>query len=121
MKKIVLTMLAATAMLFTVESVTAQVYEEAPTQQPEIQEQKEDMEKIEVQELPDKVQQAVERDFQGSSISEAYVKEKDGEKKYKLVLTTQEGESKELFADEEGNWIDKEGKKDDGVEPIIEK
>lgn len=121
MKKMCLTALAATAMMFSVESVTAQVYEEATPQQPEIQKQKDDMEKIEVKELPEKVQQAVDRDFQGATVAEAYVKEKDGKKKYKLVLTTQEGESKELYADEEGNWIQKEEKKVDDVEPVIEK
>lgn len=110
MKKIFLTTLAATAMLFTVESATAQVYEEGSTQQEEVQQQKDEMQKIEVQELPEEVQQAVERDFQGATISEAYLKEKEGEKTYKIVLTTQEGETRELYADAEGNWIDKEDK-----------
>lgn len=109
MKKIFLTTLAATAMLFTVETATAQVYEEG-TPQEELQQQKDEMQKIEVQELPEEVQQAVERDFQGATISEAFVEEKEGEKKYKIVLTTQEGETKELYADAEGNWIDKEDK-----------
>lgn len=109
MKKIFLTTLAATAMLFTVETATAQVYEEG-TAQEELQQQKDEMQKIEVQELPEEVQQAVERDFQGATISEAFVEEKEGEKKYKIVLTTQEGETKELYADAQGNWIDKEDK-----------
>lgn len=108
MKKICLTALAATAMFFSVESATAQVYEETS---PEHQtEQKKDMEQIQVSELPDEVQQSVERDFQGATISEAYVKEKDGEKKYKIVLNTLQGETTELYADEQGNWIDKDDK-----------
>lgn len=108
MKKILLTTLAATAMLFTVESATAQVYEEGATQQQE--QQKNEMQEIQVSELPEEVRQAAERDFQGSTITEAFVKEKDGEKKYKIVLTTQEGETRELYADAQGNWIDKEDK-----------
>ena len=109
MKKICLTAIAATAMLFSIDSATAQVYEQGSTQQQEVQ-KKDEMKKIEVQDLPAEVQQSVERDFQGATISEAYVKEKEGETKYKLVLTTAEGESKELFADAKGNWIDKEAK-----------
>lgn len=108
MKKICLTALAATAMFFSVESATAQVYEESSTEQ-QTQEKK-DMDQIEVSELPNEVRQSVERDFQGASISEAYVKEKDGEKKYKIVLNTVQGETRELYADEQGNWIDKDDK-----------
>ena len=101
--------IAATAMLFSVDSAMAQVYEEGSTQQQEVQ-KKEEMKKIEVQELPAEVQQSVERDFQGATVSEAYMKEKEGKIEYKLVLTTAEGETKELFADANGNWIDKKEK-----------
>lgn len=109
MKKICLTAIAATAMLFSVNSATAQVYEEGSTQQQEVQ-KKDEMTKIEVQEIPAEVRESVERDFQGATVSEAYVKGKEGEAEYKLVITTTEGETKELFADAKGNWIDKKGK-----------
>lgn len=108
MKKICLSALAATAMFFSVESATAQVYEEASAEQQT--EQKKEMEQIQVEEVPSEIQQAVERDFQGATISEAYVKEKEGEKKYKIVVTTLQGETEELYADAQGNWIDKEDK-----------
>ncbi|WP_424492482.1 hypothetical protein [Salinimicrobium sp. GXAS 041] len=108
MKKICLTAVAATAMLFSVQNATAQVYEEGTETTQETQ--KEEMEQIEVAELPDEIQQSVERDFQGATVSEAYFKEKDGEKKYKIVLTTLQGETKELYADAQGNWIDKKDK-----------
>lgn len=110
MKKILLTSMAATALLFTVESATAQVYEEGATQQTHVYKQNDEMQKIEVSELPQEVRQSVERDFTGATISEAFVKEKDGERKYKVVLNTQEGETRELYADAQGNWIDKEDK-----------
>lgn len=108
MKKICLSGLAATALFFSVETATAQVYEETSSEQQT--EQKKDMEQIQVEELPNGVQQAVERDFQGATISEAYVKEKEGETKYKVVITTLQGETRELYADAQGNWIEKEGK-----------
>ena len=111
MKKLGLTALAATAIFFSVESVSAQVYEEGSTQETTHQEtQKEEMEQIQVGELPNEIQQSVERDFQGATVSEAYMKEKEGETKYKIVLTTLQGETKELYADAQGNWIDKEKK-----------
>ncbi len=111
MKKLGLTALAVTAMFFSVESVSAQVYEEGSTQETTQQEtQKEEMEQIQVGELPNEIQQAVERDFQGATVSEAYMKEKEGETKYKVVITTLQGETKELYADAQGNWIDKEKK-----------
>lgn len=114
MKKICLSVFAAIAMLFSAQTVSAQVYEEGSTQETQQQEtQKEEMEQIQTGELPDEVQQAVERDFQGATVSEAYKKEKDGETKYKVVLTTLQGETKELYADAQGNWIDKDNKDKD--------
>lgn len=111
MKKLGLTALAATAMFFSVEIASAQVYEEGSTQETTQQEtQKEEMDQIQVGELPNEIQQSVERDFQGATVSEAYMKEKEGETKYKVVLTTLQGETKELYADAQGNWIDKEKK-----------
>lgn len=111
MKKIVLSVVAASAMLFSAQTVSAQ----AP--QPEVAveqtaDQKSDWRQIEVGELPAEVQQAVERDFAGAVIAEAHVKEKEGEQKFKLVLQTAEGEQKELYADAQGNWIDKDKDQD---------
>lgn len=108
MKKICLTFVAAAAMLFSAQSATAQV--EEVTEETTHEVLQEEMEQIEVAQLPAEVQQSVERDFQGATVSEAYVKEKEGETKYKIVLTTLQGETKELYADAEGNWIDKKDK-----------
>ncbi|GHA44942.1 hypothetical protein GCM10007103_27650 [Salinimicrobium marinum] len=106
MKRFYVTAVIAGAMFFSVGTVTAQETATA-TATAQVQE-KEDFKQIDVQELPGEVSQSVERDFQGATISEAYSKEKDGETKFKLVVTTAEGESKELYADAQGNWIDKE-------------
>lgn len=114
MKKMFLTMVAVAAMALTTQTATAQVDGENKTAPEQQVQQKHDFEKIEVADLPAEVQQAVERDFQGSTVAEAFVKEKDGEKKYKIVLSTTDGQSKELFADAQGNWIEKDKKKDEG-------
>ena len=106
MKKICLTVVAASAMLFSAQNVSAQepVQDEVTVQETA---QTTDWNQVEVQELPAEVQQSVERDFEGAVISEAYVKEKEGEQKFKLKVQTAEGEEKELYADAQGNWIDK--------------
>lgn len=105
MKKICLTVVAASAMLFSAQNVSAQ---EEVQEQITVQEttQANDWRQVEVQELPAEVQQAVERDFEGAVISEAHVKETEGEQKFKLKVQIAEGEEKELYADAQGNWID---------------
>ena len=113
MKKICLTVLAASAMLFSAQNLSAQ--EVDPTKEVEetvVQRAQEEFTKIEVQELPAEVQQAVERDFAGATIAEAYVKDHEGTQKFKLKVSTAEGEDKELYADAEGNWIEKEQKEE---------
>lgn len=106
MKRFYVTAVIAGAMFFSVGNATAQeTHTATATATAQVQE-KEEFKPIQVEELPGEVSQSVERDFQGATISEAYKKEKDGEAKYKLVVTTAEGESKELYADAQGNWID---------------
>lgn len=113
MKKMFLTFVAAGALMFSAQTASAQVTgeeREAANQEMQ-QQQQQDFQQIETNQLPDAINQAVERDFQGATVSEAYTKEKDGETKYRIVLTTDTGESRELFADAQGNWIDKDDKK----------
>lgn len=114
MKKICLSLVAASAMLFSAQTVSAQ---EVPQEQVEVEETVEqrvqdDFRQIEIEELPAEVQQAVERDYAGALIAEAHVKEHEGEQKFKLKVTTAEGEEKELYADAQGNWIEKDKSKD---------
>lgn len=106
MKKLSFTVVAAAAMFFSVQTSEAQVTgEEVPVEQGTVQE---DFQKIEAVNLPAEVQAAVERDFAGATIAEAYVTDKDGAQKFKLVLNLGNGETKELYADAQGNWIKKE-------------
>ena len=112
MKKICLTVVAASAMLFSAQNLSAQEVAQAQVEVEETVEQRaqEDFRQIEIEELPAEVQQAVERDFAGATIAEAHVKEKEGELEFKLKITTAEGEEKELYADAQVNWIDKDKK-----------
>lgn len=112
MKKMILSVVAASAMLFSAQTMTAQeANAEAEVTVEQAADQQSDWRQVEVAELPAEVQQAVERDFAGAVIAEAHVKEKEGEQKFKLVIQTAEGEQQELYADAQGNWIEK--KKDE--------
>lgn len=112
MKKLVLTF-AAIGLFFT--GVQAQVAEttttttEVTTQT--VVSEEDDYVKIELVELPAAVTTAITRDFAGATAQEAWVKEKDGKVVYKLKVNV-DGEDKKLYADAEGNWIEKKDKKD---------
>ena len=108
MKRIFFTAAIAGAMFFSAGTANAQVYENSERETPFVEEQQTEYVLIEVQDLPQEVQQALEKDYQGATLSEVYSAEKDGEVIYKLVLSTQDGESQELFADAQGNWIQKD-------------
>jgi hypothetical protein len=108
MKKICLSLVAASAILFSTQTASAQtaVQEEVTVEQ--TADQQTEFTQVAIEDLPAAVQQAVERDFAGAVIAEAYVKETEASQEFKLVVQTAEGEQKELYADAEGNWIDKE-------------
>lgn len=110
MKKICFTVLAASAMLFSTQNISAQEVPQVEVEETVEQRVQEDFRQIEIEELPAEVQQAVERDYAGAVIAEAHVKEHEGEQKFKLKVTTAEGEDKVLYADAEGNWIEKDKK-----------
>ena len=108
MKKICLTLVAASAMLFSAQTLSAQEVAEANATVETTTQQVTDYTKIELTEVPAPVQQALERDHEGAVISEAFVKDEEGVKTYKLAVKTAEGEDVELYADAEGNWIEKD-------------
>ncbi len=85
----------------TVEKETAMV------SQVEQDKQKEDMKKIEISDVPQAVQDAVAKDFAGATITEAHAAE--NKNKYKLVVAV-DGQNRTLYADANGNWIDKKNK-----------
>lgn len=107
MKKICLSVVAASAILFSAQTVSAQAtQEEVAVEQTATQQT--DYTQVAIEDLPAAVQQAVERDFAGAVIAEAYVKETEASQEFKLVVQTADGEQKELHADAEGNWLDQE-------------
>ena len=46
--------------------------------------------KVEVKDLPEAVAQAIAKSYEGATIKEAYVAEKETGKVYKVILTTKE-------------------------------
>lgn len=106
MKKISLTFAAIG--FFFATTVQAQESETTTEIQTEVTTSVEnDYEKIEVSELPEAIVTAVSTDHPGIQTEEVWVKEKEGKKVYKLRLAGQENH---LYADAEGNWIDKDDK-----------
>ena len=110
MKKTYVTAAIAGAMLISVASANAQVYENSDTGLSTMYSPEPKFIQMEEQDLPNEVRLAVDRDYNGATFSEIYSSEKDGETTYKLVLNMQDGQSKELFADNRGNWIEKKEK-----------
>lgn len=107
MKRIFFTAAIAGVMFFTVGTANAQVYENSESETPFVEEQQTVYTQIKEQDLPQEVRQALEKDYEGATLSEVYSAEKDGVVTYKLVLSTPEGEAKDLFADAQGNWVQK--------------
>lgn len=112
MKKIILTF-AAIGMFFTTQAQVAETTTEANTQATtEMTEEKDDdFEEIELTELPAAVNEAITRDFAQATTQEAWVKDKDDKRVYKIKLNVN-GEEKKVYADAQGNWIDMKDKKD---------
>lgn len=67
-----------------------------------IQKQEDNFQRIDVSQLPKAIVDAVQRDFSGATIAEAYVNELNI---YKLVLVSGL-DKKTFYADAQGNWID---------------
>ena len=105
MKKICLTVVAATAMMFSTQNMVAQ---EIGEEQVAVEQQETEYVAIDVAELPVEVTDALERDYAGAMISEAFVKDENGEVTYKLKVTSAEGEEMKLYADAEGNWVEED-------------
>ena len=103
MKKLILS-IAAIGLFFTTQAQV--VAETTTTTEVTVQDE---YAQIEVVELPAAVTAAITRDFAGAVTQEAWVKEKDGKVVYKIKLEVN-GEKQKLYADAEGNWIEKEKK-----------
>lgn len=62
-----------------------------------------DYTEIATSDLPAPIVNALASDYQGAMLNKAYV---DEENNYKLEITSQDGSSVVLYADEEGNWLE---------------
>lgn len=58
---------------------------------------------VATEEVPEAITSALEEAHPGASISKAYMNDQS---QYKLEVTKEDGESAELYADAEGNWIE---------------
>lgn len=100
MKKVVL--MAA----FSLGTMTAFAQEEETALESvatEVMEEQEAFAEIAIEELPEAITVALEAAHPGATISKAYVNEAA---QYKLEVAKQDGETVELYADGEGNWIE---------------
>ncbi|MFV0541421.1 MAG: hypothetical protein ACK5MZ_09330 [Aestuariibaculum sp.] len=59
---------------------------------------------ISLDQLPEAVKAAVEKDFANATLSKAYV---NASEQYKLVLSIDENEST-VYADKDGNWLEED-------------
>ncbi len=62
----------------------------------------EGFEEISIEKLPTAVVEAVSKDFPDATLSKAFVNEKE---QYKLELTVEQ-ETKTVYANKEGNWLE---------------
>ena len=61
--------------------------------------------KVELKDVPQAVKDAVAKDYEGSSIKEAFVAGADGEKKYKIVILSKDQTEQTLLYNEKGEAI----------------
>ncbi|MGO4913771.1 hypothetical protein [Leeuwenhoekiella sp. W20_SRS_FM14] len=106
MKKLVMTVAAATTMLFAAQNMTAQeTTKDVAMNETEAQAPVADgYEKIEVSELPVTVTDAIEADKAGAEVTEAWV---DAEKKtFKLILVAEGAEAETAYINAAGEWVE---------------
>ncbi len=103
MKKV----LVALAMILGVSSSVAFAQEagKSTTAVTETQVPQDEFVKMDPAQLPKAILQVLTTNHGGSSVKEAYVKEKDGAKIYKVIITTQDGQETEMILNEKGEAI----------------
>lgn len=69
----------------------------------EVVAEQDDFAAIELSELPETIAVALERDYPGATVAEAFVNE---DSQYKLKVTQEDGTELKLYADAEGNWLE---------------
>ena len=61
--------------------------------------------KMDPAQLPQAVFEALAKDYEGSLVKEAFVKEKDEAKNYKVVITTQDDKEVQVILNEKGEAV----------------
>lgn len=100
MKKV----LVALAMILGISSSVAFAQEVDNSVVAESQVAQDEFVKMDPADLPQAVMQTLAKDYEGASIKEAYVKEKDGVKIYKIVVAKDETETT-IMLDEKGEAV----------------
>ena len=108
MKKV----LVAVALVMGLGSSVAFAQEVINTTSVEMQVQvpQDEFTKIDVKELPEAVAQAVAKNYEGATIKEAYVAEKESGKVYKVILTTKDSQEVTVLMNEKGEEVKESSK-----------
>lgn len=83
----------------------AQVVKDSTATEAVAQDPKDEYTKIEVKDLPEVVTLAIAKTYEGSSIKEAFVAEKESGKVYKVIVTTKDAEDVTALMNEKGEVI----------------
>lgn len=101
MKKV----LAALAMILGISSSVAFAQEVDNSVVAESRVTQDEFVKMDPADLPQAVMQTLAKDYEGASIKEAYVKEKDGVKIYKIVVVAKDETETTIMLDEKGEAV----------------
>lgn len=101
MKKV----LVALAMIMGVGSSAVFAQEVSNSTVTEAQVPQDEFVKMDPAELPQAVLQTLAKDYEGSSVKEAFVKEKDGAKTYKIIIVAKDGQEAEVLLNEKGEAV----------------
>ncbi len=115
MKKLGLSLIAVAGMFFFSTNVQAQTETTETDMTTEVQtttQAQEDWASVDAAALPQAVKDAVMNDYTGATTKDAWSKEEDGKTIYKLSLNV-DGETKTVYADQDGNWIQKSEDQDE--------
>lgn len=106
MKKIVLMVAVVACVAFASQGVQASTVQASTVQVSVENVMQDDFVKIEVKELPQAVQDAIAKSYEGSTVKEAYVADVDDAKKYKVVLVDKDQKEQTVVLNEKGEVIE---------------
>ncbi|GCB34468.1 hypothetical protein [Bacteroides faecalis] len=84
----------------------AQVVKDSTAVETVAQNPQDEFTKIEVKDLPEAVTQAIAKTYEGSSIKEAFVAEKESGKVYKVIVTTKDAKDVTVLMNEKGEVVE---------------